>query len=107
MELALDVIADDSSELLNEFKLLEPDKFVGYTRGKCASLYSTFSKGVHWDFFTSTIVIDEGTIKDSIREMLLAIGSTSLISHFIPTAYRSLDRAEAVQAYKVFRESFQ
>jgi hypothetical protein len=76
-------------------------------RGRCAALYSTLSKGVHWDFFVSSIVLDEGTIKETIREMLLALGGMSLISHFIPTAYRSLDRAVAVETYKTFRESFQ
>jgi hypothetical protein len=107
VEAMLDFIADDNSSALQDLRSLEPEKYVGYTRGRCAALYSTLSKGVHWDFFASSVVLDEGTIKDSIREMLVALGGMSLISHFIPTAYRSLDRVAAVEAYKSLRGSFQ
>jgi hypothetical protein len=107
VEAALDFIATDNSDILQDLRSLEPDKYVGYIRGRCAALYSTLSKGVHWDFFTSSIILDEGTIKDSIRETLLALGSMALISHFIPTSYRSLDHAAAVEAYKALRGSFQ
>jgi len=107
VETALDFIAADNSELLQDLRSLEPDKYVGYTRGKCATLYSTLSKGVHWDFFTSSIVLDEGTIKDTIRETLVALGGMALISHFIPTSYRSMERDVAVAAYKTFRSLFQ
>jgi hypothetical protein len=106
-EAALDFTADDDSDLLRELRLTEPNNYVGYTRGKCAALYSTLSKGVHWDFFTSSIVLDEGTIKDAIRDMLIALSSMSLVSHFIPTAYRSLDHMVAVRTYKALRGSFQ
>jgi hypothetical protein len=103
----LDFIAADNSDLLQDLRSLEPDKYVGYTRGKCTTTYSTLSKGVHWDFFTSSIVLDEGTIKDAIRETLLAVGGMALISHFIPTSYRALERQEAVETYKSFRSLFQ
>jgi hypothetical protein len=107
VEEMLDYIDNDNSESLGDLKKLEPIKYVGFTKGKCASLYSTLSKGVHWEFFTSSIVMDEGTIKDSIRDMLVTVGGMSLVSHFIPTAYRSLDRGGALDSYKAFRESFQ
>ncbi len=106
VETALDFIANDSSDLLQDLRSLQPDQYVGHTRGRCAALYSTLSKGVHWDFFTSSIVLDEGTIKDSIRETFVALGGMALISHFVPTAYRALERDAAVDTYKRLRGLF-
>jgi hypothetical protein len=103
----LDMIEDDGADVLQDLRNVEPEKFIGSTRGRCASLYSTLSKGVHWDFFTSSIVLDEGTIKDSIREMLVAIGNLALVSHFVPTAYRSIEQETAIETYKALRGTFQ
>jgi len=104
---ALDAIESDSSDLLDELRSLDPQTYVGYVRGRCASLYSTFSKGVHWDFFKSTIILDEETIKSSIRETVLILSGLSLVSHFIPTAYRSLSSGLAIESYKTIRGSFE
>ena len=102
----LDFLASGNMEIFKNITEIEPEKFVGYTRGRCAALYSTLSKGVHWDFFVSSIVLDEGTVKDAIRETLLILGGVGLISHFVPTAFRTLDHTAAVEAYTNFRGSF-
>ena len=66
-------------------------------------LYSTLSKGVHWEFFTSALVFDDATVKAAIRDTCLLIGRLGLTSHFIPTAYASLSPLEAVEKYVSFR----
>lgn len=67
VEAALDYLAErDGSESLQELHAMDPETFISSTKGKCAALYSTLSKGVHWDFFVSTVAMDEGTVKDSI-----------------------------------------
>jgi len=107
IERAFDTIALEDTSPFRDLIAVEPDKYIGFTRGRCAALYSTLSKGVHWDFFVSSVVLDEGTIKDTIRDSLLTLGGLGLISHFVPTSYRSLSEQAAIQAYKDFRSSFQ
>ncbi len=86
---------------------MNPETFTSSTKGRCTALYSTLSKGVHWDFFVSTVVMDEGTLKDSIRDCFIQVGILGFVSHFVPTAYRSLDQNEALAAYIDFRKAFQ
>jgi hypothetical protein len=86
---------------------MSPETFTSSTKGKCAALYSTLSKGVHWDFFASSAVMDEGTLKDSIRDCFIQVANLGFVSHFVPTAYRSLDRNDALVAYTDFRKAFQ
>lgn len=108
VEAALDYLAEHGGgESLAELRAMDPETFTSSTKGKCSALYSTLSKGVHWDFFVSSVVMDEGTLKDSIRDCFIHIGNLGFVSHFVPTAYRSLDRTDALVAYNDFREGFQ
>jgi hypothetical protein len=108
VEAALDYLAEhEGGEGLNELLALDPETFTSSTKGKCAALYSKLSKGVHWDFFVSSVVMDEGTLKDAIRDCFIHIANMGFVSHFVPTAYRSLDRADALVAYNKFRKAFQ
>lgn len=94
---------DGLSEVLD----LDPEHFIDGARGRSAQLYSTLSKGVHWEFFTSVLVFDELTVKTQIRDTLLLIGQLGLASHFIPTAYASLSNDVAVNTYVAFRKEMQ
>jgi hypothetical protein len=108
VEAALDYLAERvGRDSLHELQTMDPDTFIPSTKGKCAALYSTLSKGVHWDFFVSSIVMDEGTLKDSIRDCFIQVGNLGFVSHFVPTAYRSLGRTDALAAYDDFRKTFQ
>ncbi len=108
VEAALDYLAEHGGgESLHELQAMDPETFTSSTKGKCAALYSTLSKGVHWDFFVSSVVMDEGTLKDSIRDCFIQVGNLGFVSHFVPTAYRSLDRTDALVAYNEFRKAFQ
>jgi uncharacterized surface anchored protein len=107
VEAALDYLADSGGDGQNELQDIDPDTFTSSTKGKCAALYSKLSKGVHWDFFVSSVVMDEGTLKDAIRDCFIQVSNMAFVSHFVPTAYRSLDGAEALAAYSEFRRTFQ
>jgi hypothetical protein len=107
VEAALDYLAESGSEVQTELQAIDPDTFTSSTKGKCASLYSKLSKGVHWDFFVSSVVMDEGTLKDAIRDCFIQVSNMAFVSHFVTTAYRSLDRSEALAAYSGFRKTFQ
>ena len=107
VEKALDYISDHGGEGLSELQAMDPVTFTPETKGRCASLYSKLSKGVHWDFFVSSVVMDEGTLKDAIRDCFIQVSNMAFVSHFVPTAYRSLDPAEALTAYSQFRKAFQ
>lgn len=88
-------------------RALDPETYMSMTRGLSLQLYSTLSKGVHWEFFTSTLIFDEDTVKTLIRDTLLLVGHLGLVSHFIPTAYASLAPMDAVSAYIQLREAIQ
>ena len=81
--------------------ILSPDAetYVDQIKGRSNQLYSTLSKGVHWEFFTSVLVFDEATVKTAIRETCILISQLGLTSHFIPTAYASLPPEEALETY--------
>ena len=81
---------------------IDPDTYIGETRGRCAQLYSTLSKGVHWEFFTSAMLFDEVTVKNAIRETLVLVARLGLISHFVPTAYASIQASKATACYAAF-----
>jgi hypothetical protein len=83
---------------------IDADSYIGETKGRSAQLYSTLSKGVHWEFFTSALLFDESTVKTAIRDTCLLVAQLGLTSHFVPTAYASLEPAEAVDEYISFRK---
>jgi hypothetical protein len=89
---------------LTEILALDAETYISQTKGRSLQLYSTLSKGVHWEFFTSVLVFDEATVKSVIRDTCLLVSHLGLTSHFIPTAYASLSPAEAMESYLSFRK---
>lgn len=83
---------------------IDPETYIGETRGRSAQLYSTLSKGVHWEFFTSALLFDEVTVKSAIRDTLGLVARLGLVSHFVPTAYASIQAREAAARYAAFTE---
>ncbi|WP_376959620.1 hypothetical protein ABNQ39_06860 [Azospirillum sp. A26] len=106
MENALVFLDGKGISDLHEIKRVEPNKFIKETKGKCSGLYSKLSKGVHWDFFAPSTLMDEVTLKDSIRDCFIQVSNMGFISHFAPTAYRSLSSDDALAIYTEFRETF-
>ena len=104
---AIDYVDAIEAEGFTDLRRLEATSFIPFTKGKCARLYSTLSKGVHWDFFAESIVMDEGTLKDTIRDCVTLLSTVAFVSHFVPTAFGRLGRAEAVDAYLSFRGAIQ
>lgn len=95
----------DADPALVELRSLEPEHYMSQNKGRVTQLYSTLSKAVHWEFFSSALVYDEATVKTTIRDTCLVVGHLGLASHFIPTAFGSLPPEEAVAAYKPFRKA--
>ncbi|WP_073102709.1 hypothetical protein [Pollutimonas bauzanensis] len=93
----------EQDPLLADVVNIDPDRFINEARGRSAQLYSTLSKGVHWEFFTSALLFDEATIKSAIRDTFLLVANLGLTSHFVHTAYASLDPVKAVSCYKAIR----
>ena len=93
----------EADPLLADIVIIDPDRFIDEIKGKSTQLYSTLSKGVHWEFFTSALLFDESTVKSAIRETLLLVANLGLVSHFVHTAYASLPPNDAVGIYKEFR----
>lgn len=108
VEAALDFLAEqDDTDTFAELKAIDPETFTASTRGRSSALYSKLSKGVHWDFFVSSVIMDEGTLRDAIQDCFTLVGNLGFVSHFVPTAYRSLDHASALVAYNEFRRECQ
>ena len=91
--------------LLSDVLAIDPERFLEESKGRSAQLYSTLSKGVHWEFFTSALIFDEMTVKNSIRETILLVTHLGLASHFVHTAYACVDSSAAIDAYKAIRKS--
>jgi hypothetical protein len=89
---------------LADVKALDAENYINLTKGRSHQLYSTLSKGVHWEFFTSALVFDETTVKSAIRDTCLLVSHLGLTSHFIPTAYASLSPKDALEIYLSFRK---
>ena len=82
--------------------MLDAENFTDSVKGKSVQLYSTLSKGVHWEFFSSAFVFDAPSVKTHIQDTLLLVSQLGLISHFIPTAHASLSYPKALEAYVSF-----
>ena len=93
--------------MLSDVKATAPETFIPEIRGRSLRLYSTLSKGVHWEFFTSVMPIDSDAVLNNIRETIELVSDLGLASHFIPTAYASLTPADALAAYLSVRRSIQ
>lgn len=104
VERMLDYISVNGSDPgLRDIVLLNSETYVSQCKGQSLQLYSTLSKGVHWEFFNSALQFDEPTVKNAIRDTCLLVGHLGLVSHFIPTAYASLEPDRALEAYLSFR----
>jgi len=84
---------------------IDPDNYISTVKGRGSQLYSSLSKGVHWEYFTSALVLDDPTIKTLIRDTCVLVAQLGLISHFIPTACASLSPAKALSTYRAFRRA--
>jgi hypothetical protein len=106
---AIDLMVDFVSSLnpdpvLIDILEIDSTNYIPIVKGRSQQLYSTLSKGVHWEFFATSMIFDEVTIKTCVRDTLELISTLGLISHFIPTAYASMTAADAVAAYVNFRK---
>jgi hypothetical protein len=105
VERMLDYVSSNKSEpALKEILALNSETYVSGSKGQGLQLYSILSKGVHWEFFNSVLLFDEITVKNAIRDTCLLVSHLGLTSHFIPTAYASLQPQRALEAYLSFRK---
>lgn len=105
IERMLDFVSSHETPLaLAELSEVDAESYINATRGRGQQLYSMLSKGVHWEFFSSSLLFDEATVKSAIRDTCLLVSQLGLTSHFIPTAYASLMPEDALNAYLRFRK---
>lgn len=105
VERMLDFVSQRTGDpTLADILSIEADGYISQSKGRSMQLYSTLSKGVHWEFFTSALLFDEATVKNAIRDTCLLVSNLGLTSHFIPTAYASLEPDKAVDEYLAFRK---
>lgn len=93
----------EQDPLLDDLRIIDPDIYIEEIKGRSIQLYSMLSKGVHWEFFTSTLLFDEFTVKNLIRDTFMITANLGLISHFVHTAYASLPPGDAINYYKAMR----
>lgn len=98
----LDYLANvppDEDGIVQELLQIDPENFIDAMKGRSMQLYSLLSKGVHWEFFSSVVQFDVQTVKSSIRDMYAIVNLLGLVSHFVPTAYASLEGGTALDEY--------
>lgn len=104
LERTFDYISTNQTDpLFASLLSYDPDSYIDVIKGKSSQLYSSLSKGVHWEYFTTALTVDENTIKTSIKDTLQLVSDLGYISHFIPTAYASLEPQKASQIYLELR----
>ena len=105
VDIMLDFVSTNSSDpALADLLSIDAETYISETRGRSAQLYSTLSKGVHWEFFTSALLFDEVTVKTAIRDTLVLVSGLGLTSHFVPTAYAALQPEVALDHYISIRK---
>lgn len=105
VEKMLDFAASRNQETpVPELLQLDSQTYIDSARGRGFQLYSTLSKGVHWEFFTNALIFDPNTVKTLIRDTVLLLAHLGLTSHFIPTAYACVTPDEAMAAYLSLRQ---
>ncbi|MCQ4161010.1 hypothetical protein NON00_13880 [Roseomonas sp. GC11] len=92
-----------ASAIKSEFSLLDPETFMVQYKGTCQGLYSSLSKGVHWEFFTTAMVYDDNTVTDLIKSTAKIVSQFGFISNFISTSISSCSPDEAWEIYCDFR----
>jgi len=105
VESMLDFVSNNSEPLLGDVRLIDADSYIDSAKGRSQQLYSSLSKAVHWEFFTTALVFDEATVKSLIRDTFILVGHLGLVSHFIPTAYAPLQPTDAVDCYISIRKA--
>lgn len=105
LESLLDHIGANAAVELADILSLDSANYISSTKGKCMQLYSQLSKGVHWEFFSSTLQMDEDTVKSLLRDTLVHVAGLGLVSHFVPTAYASIGHDDAIAEYINFRRA--
>lgn len=83
---------------------IDPETYIPSVRGRAAQVYSTTSKAVHWEFLSAAAVMDEPTVKASIRDILLITGQLGFVSHFATTSLANVGKDDAWTHYKKLRE---
>lgn len=101
----LDKIQESRRDGFEEITRIEPEAFVPRMRGDLGRLYSSLSKGVHWDFFNSAIEYDESSMKANLQDLFSRVSILGLTSHFIPTAYSPLTAEDALDMYAQMRSN--
>ncbi|MBY5651398.1 hypothetical protein HFO45_24540 [Rhizobium leguminosarum] len=101
----LDHIEENPAPELDSMRAIETEKYISEIKGRFRQLYSQLSKGVHWEFFSSNLQMDDVTVKTLLRDTIINIAGLGLISHFVPTAYASLSAGAAVEAYIELRKT--
>ncbi|PPD44351.1 MAG: hypothetical protein CTY16_11955 [Methylobacter sp.] len=94
----LDDTEDEDYYSLIELKNI-PLEAIGISlRKEAETLYSSLSKGIHQEFIIPhQVTHDVPTVKRLLRETVLLVIKLALISHYIPIAVASIDRAKLLQ----------
>ena len=103
LERAQDYIGSTSASGADDVLALDPQSFTATVRGRSSQLHSSLSKGVHWEFFSTSLMFDLETTKILIRDTLVLVAQLGLISHFVPTAHASLTAEAALAKYSAIR----
>jgi len=106
IEAAIDYLSSsDPNPDLSELTIVDSEKYITQTKGKISQVYSSLSKGVHWEFFTTSLVYDETTIQSDLQDVCTITSQLGFFSNFIPTAFSALKPQDAVLEYLEFRRS--
>lgn len=81
-----------SSNWLNRFKGMDENQFFERTKTEASKLYSSFSKGIHYEFLVNVdSIFDATTVQSLVSRMLELFAELSMVSHFIESMSGKLE----------------
>jgi hypothetical protein len=90
----------EKTSLLNQ---IEPNDFMGRMKSELSRLYSTLSKGVHWDYVAPAAMLDVETLEVALDDAMSYVALLGFASHFVPTSYGRIDKTRAHEIYHRLR----
>lgn len=90
----------NSSDWLNQFKNMDENEFFERTKTDISKLYSSFSKGIHYEFLVNVdSIFDTTTMQSIVNKMFQIFAEISMVSHFIGLMSGSMEYISCINNF--------
>ncbi len=95
----------NTSDWLNEFITMDENEFFERTKTDISKLYSSFSKGVHYEFLVNVdSIFDAATMQSLVNRMFQIFAEIAMVSHFNNLMSGSMEHILCINNFMQFEE---